>query len=81
MSSAAIGIDQLAQWDRVVKIGEQSGRAVGKLRRHSELANDFIRNEVEPELGTALYFGNLGYGHDIDLFVAALRNCATTGTA
>jgi hypothetical protein len=62
---------QLLQWDRVVKIG-------ANLRAPS--ANSIvIRNwptldldhSVRPEPRTALYSGNLGYGHDIALLIAA----------
>ena len=38
-----------------------------------------FENEPEPELGTALYSGNLGYGHDVDLFVAACKELRDAG--
>lgn len=62
---------QLLQWDRVVKIG---GNLRGPSRNSLVIRNwptlEFGES-VEPEPRTALYSGNIGYGHDIDLFVVA----------
>jgi len=61
----------LLQWDRVVKIGANLGGPndnVVVLRDWPTVTFD----AMEPfEPGTALYSGNLGYGHDIGLFVEA----------
>jgi glycosyltransferase involved in cell wall biosynthesis len=62
---------QLEKWDCVVKIGENL--------RAPETNSIVIRNwptltfesTTPPEPRTALYSGNLGYGHDVGLFVAA----------
>lgn len=63
----------LLQWDRVVKIGANLGGPNDNaivLRDWPTLTFDMI----EPfEPGTVLYSGNLGYGHDIGLFVQACR--------
>ena len=60
---------QLLQWDRVVKIGGNLG---GPMRNAVVIRNwptiAFDKN-ITPEPGTALYSGNFGYGHDVDLFV------------
>jgi len=62
---------QLATWDRVVKIGANLAgpdhNAV-VIRNWPTFAFERI---TEPEPRTALYSGNLGYGHDIGLLVEA----------
>lgn len=63
--------DRLGQWDRVVKIGANLGgptRNATVIRNWPTLAFD---NSIAPEPGTAIYSGNLGYGHDIDLLIEA----------
>jgi len=70
---------QLAQWDRVVKIG-------GNLGGPSENAI-VIRNwptlsftvPSAPQPRTAIYSGNLGYGHDLDLLIAACAKLRVEG--
>jgi len=60
----------LSQWDRVVKIGTNLD---GPPHNSVVIRNwpTFMFEEPVPfESGTALYSGNLGYGHDVDLFVA-----------
>jgi glycosyltransferase involved in cell wall biosynthesis len=70
---------QLAQWDKVVKIGENLG---GKLENAIVIRNwptiSFDGNS-EPEPKTALYLGNLGYGHDVDLLVKACQQLRDRG--
>jgi hypothetical protein len=69
----------LSQWDFVVKIGANL-----KGPQHNSVV---IRNwptlnfeEATPfETGTALYSGNLGYGHDIDLLVTACEELRDAG--
>jgi len=69
----------LRRWDRVVKIG-------GNLASPTE-NSVVIRNwptftfetDSAPEPGTALYSGNLGYGHDVDLLVAACEQLRDAG--
>jgi hypothetical protein len=69
----------LARWDRVVKIAANLGGP-----NHNSVV---IRNwptmkfdgPVTPETGTALYSGNLGYGHDIDLLVASCSQLRDAG--
>ena len=62
---------QLMQWDRVVKIATN----IGGPSRNSVVIRNWPTLEFEkstqPEPLTALYSGNLGYGHDISLLVAA----------
>lgn len=70
---------QLSQWDRVVKIGVNLAGPI-----HNSLV---IRNwptlqfedTAAPEPKTALYSGNLGYGHDVDLLVAACEQLRDDG--
>ncbi len=69
----------LAQWDRVVKIG-------GNLGGPSENAI-VIRNwptlsftvPSAPQPRSAIYSGNLGFGHDIELLVTACEELRRTG--
>ena len=70
---------RLAQWDQVVKIGANLGGPT-----HNSI---IIRNwptmtfdcSVAPEPRTALYSGNLGYGHNIDLLVEACGRLRAAG--
>jgi glycosyltransferase involved in cell wall biosynthesis len=70
---------QLAQWDRVVKIGGNLG---GLLTNSVVIRNwpTISFNEgAKPESKTALYLGNLGYGHDVDLFVKGCERLRDDG--
>lgn len=65
---------RLSQWDRVVKIGSNLG---GPAHNSVVIRNwptlSFAENAA-PKPHTALYSGNFGYGHDVDLFI---RTCET----
>jgi glycosyltransferase involved in cell wall biosynthesis len=70
---------QLAQWDRVVKIGENLGGPLTNsvvIRNWPTISFD---EDPKPESKTALYLGNLGYGHDIDLFVKGCERLRDDG--
>ena len=61
----------LARWDRVVKIGSNlAGPSENSVVIRNWPTFDF-QNTTQPEPRTALYSGNLGYGHDIGLLIAA----------
>ena len=70
---------QLGRWDRVVKIGANLGGPA-----HNSVV---IRNWPTMEMAsadaptprTAVYSGNLGYGHDIDLLVRACEGLRDGG--
>lgn len=70
---------QLGQWDQVVKIGANLG---GPARNSVVIRNwptmSFDRS-LAPEPRTALYSGNLGYGHNVDLLVAACEKLRAAG--
>src|SRR5207302_3100507 len=69
----------LSEWDCVVKIGANLG---GPQHNSVVIRNwpTFIFEETAPfESGTALYSGNLGYGHDVDLLVAACEELRDAG--
>ena len=69
----------LARWDRVVKIGSNlAGPSENSVVIRNWPTISF-ENEAKPELGTALYSGNLGYGHDVDLLVAACKELRDAG--
>jgi glycosyltransferase involved in cell wall biosynthesis len=74
---------QLARWDRVVKIGSNlPGPSSNSVVIRNWPTMD-MASPVSPEPRTALYSGNLGYGHDIGLLVQAceeLRDRAYTIT-
>ena len=62
---------QLTKWERVVKIGSNLG---GPKRNVVVIRNwpTFTFPDLDkPEPKTALYLGNLGYGHDVGLLVRA----------
>ncbi len=69
----------LSQWDRVVKIGSNLGGP-----KHNSI---IIRNwptlnfdhDLSCEPRTALYSGNLGYGHDVGLFITACEQLRDAG--
>jgi len=62
---------QLMQWDRVVKAAANiRGPAHNSVVIRNWPTLEF-KESTQPEPLTALYSGNLGYGHDISLLVAA----------
>ena len=70
---------QLAQWDRVVKIGANLGGPTQNsvvIRNWPTLSFD---GSTAPERRTAIYSGNLGYGHDVELLVEACGKLRTAG--
>jgi glycosyltransferase involved in cell wall biosynthesis len=70
---------QLSKWNRVVKIGANLG---GPLH-NSVLIRNWptlkFEESTQPEPLTALYSGNLSYGHDIGLLVAACEKLRDEG--
>ncbi|MEY2545271.1 MAG: colanic acid biosynthesis glycosyl transferase WcaI [Verrucomicrobiota bacterium] len=70
---------QLSRWDRVVKIGSNLG---GPSHNAVVIRNwptiSFEKNAA-PEPRTALYSGNFGYGHDVDLFVTTCEQMRDQG--
>jgi hypothetical protein len=70
---------QLSGWDRVVKIGSNlAGPDHNAVVIRNWPTFDFDRT-APFESGTALYSGNLGYGHDVDLFVRACERLRDDG--
>lgn len=70
---------QLSRWDRVVKIGANLGGADNNsvvIRNWPTMQFD---EQTAPEAGTALYSGNLGYGHDVQLLVNACAKLREQG--
>ena len=70
---------QLAQWDRVVKIGANLGGPSHNsivIRNWPTIA---FQGSVAPQPRTAIYSGNLGYGHDVGLLVAACEKLREEG--
>ena len=69
----------LARWDKVVKIGANLG---GPARNSVVIRNwptlSFDRSRA-PEPRTAIYSGNLGFGHDVGLLIAACEELRTKG--
>ena len=70
---------QLLRWDRVVKIGAN----LAGPSHNSIVIRNWPTIEIEetsaPEPKTALYSGNLGYGHDVGLLVAACEQLRDEG--
>ena len=69
----------LARWDRVVKIGSNLGGPTHNaviIRNWPTMTFD---RSVAPEPRTALYSGNLGYGHNIELLVEACGKLRAAG--
>ncbi|HEY1770737.1 MAG TPA: hypothetical protein VGG02_10840 [Chthoniobacterales bacterium] len=70
---------RLARWDRVVKIGANLG---GPAQNSVVIRNwptlDFDRS-IAPEPRTAIYSGNLGFGHDIPLLIAGCEQLRAAG--
>lgn len=71
---------QLARWDKIVKIGANLG---GPTQNAVVIRNwptmDLESDGIHPEPLTALYSGNLGYGHDVNLLVAACEKLRNEG--
>ncbi len=69
----------LVRWDRVVKIGSN----LAGPSQNSVIIRNWptftFENITEPEPRTALYSGNLGYGHDVDLLVVACEELRDAG--
>ena len=70
---------QLSRWDRVVKIGANLGGPSHNsiVIRNWPTLNFEMAAACDPQ--TALYSGNLGYGHDVDLLVAACERLRDAG--
>jgi len=69
----------LRQWDRVIKSAGNLGRSLPNslvIRNWPTLQFEQL---IEPEPRTALYSGNLSYGHDIGLLVAACEKLRDEG--
>ena len=60
---------RLAQWDKVVKIGANIGHDLPNAVVIRNWPTMSFPNEIKPKPKSALYLGNLGYGHDVGLFV------------
>ena len=70
---------QLSQWDWVVKIGTNlAGPSHNSVVIRNWPTSTF-ENSSAFEPGTALYSGNLGYGHDVDLLVTACQRLHSEG--
>ena len=69
----------LGRWDQVVKIGSNlGGPAHNSIIIRNWPTMSFDRS-IAPEPRTALYSGNLGYGHSIELLVDACGKLRTAG--
>ena len=64
---------RLIQWDRVVKIGANLGGDLPNAVVIRNWPTISFEEDFQSEPKTALYVGNLGYGHDVDLLV---RGCS-----
>jgi putative colanic acid biosynthesis glycosyltransferase WcaI len=69
----------LRRWDRVVKIGSNLAGPAGNSVVIRNWPTFTFETDSAPEPGTALYSGNLGYGHDVDLLVAACQQLRDAG--
>jgi hypothetical protein len=70
---------RLAHWDRVVKIGANLGGPIANsivIRNWPTLS---FAHSIVPEPRTAIYSGNLGFGHDVGLLVAACEKLRAEG--
>ena len=70
---------RLSCWDKVVKIGANLGGPTQNavvIRNWPTLPFD---REMPPEPLTALYSGNLGFGHDVGLLIAACEELRANG--
>jgi hypothetical protein len=70
---------QLSQWDRVVKIGANLGGSPNNSVVIRNWPTISFAESIAPEPGTAIYSGNLGYGHDVELFVAGCEQLRHEG--
>lgn len=70
---------QLSRWDRVVKIGTNLGASVSNATVIRNWPTILFESASAPESKTALYLGNLGYGHDVDLLVRACEQLRDEG--
>ena len=70
---------QLAQWDRVVKIAANLGSDLDNATVIRNWPTISFNVNRQPESKTALYLGNLGYAHDVDLFVKACERLRDEG--
>ena len=70
---------QLMQWDRVVKIAANVGRELPNAVVIRNWPTFTFESDVASEPRTALYSGNLGYGHDVELLVLACEELREAG--
>jgi glycosyltransferase involved in cell wall biosynthesis len=70
---------QLSKWDRVVKIGSNLGGPSHNAVLIRNWPTISFGTNTAPEPRTALYSGNFGYGHDVDLFVRACEQLRDQG--
>jgi glycosyltransferase involved in cell wall biosynthesis len=70
---------QLLDWDRVVKIGTNLAGPSHNLVVIRNWPTIAFTEVSAPEPKTALYSGNLGYGHDVGLLVAACEQLRDEG--
>jgi len=70
---------QLLAWDRVVKIGANLAGPEDNAIVIRNWPTFAFENVTKPEPRTALYSGNLGYGHDIALLIAACEKLRDRG--
>ena len=69
----------LQQWDRVVKSAGNLGRELKNATVIRNWPTLQFEQSIDPEPGTALYSGNLGYGHDVDLLVESCERLRDDG--
>lgn len=70
---------QLARWNKVVKIGRNLGGPISNAIVIRNWPTISFEGKTEPESKTALYLGNLGYGHDVGLFVKSCERLRDEG--
>ena len=70
---------QLSRWDKVVKISANLGGSVSNATVIRNWPTILFESAAAPESKTALYLGNLGYGHDVDLLVRACEQLRDEG--
>lgn len=71
--------EQLVRWDEVVKIGANLAGPLCNSRVIRNWPTLQFDDAGVPEAKTALYSGNLGYGHDVSLLVAACEKLRDQG--
>jgi hypothetical protein len=69
----------LQQWDRVVKSASNLGRDLKNAIVIRNWPTLQFQQSIDPEPKTALYSGNLGYGHDVDLLVESCERLRDDG--